>query len=87
MKDVAFSVSELAAKSRLARQDVVDLDALRKITVPADGTSFLVQRSLYIFMASDLSNDDGISSIRPESIPASKAGRYRRGALAFRQKA
>jgi hypothetical protein len=38
-------------------------------------------------MASDLSNDDGISSIRPESIPASKAGRYRRGALAFRQKA
>ena len=87
MKDVAFSVSELAAKSRLARQDVVDLDALRKITVPADGTSFLVQRSLYIFMASDLSNDDGISSIRPESVPPSKAGRYRRGTLAFRQKA
>jgi len=87
MKDVAFSVSELVTKSRLARQDVVDLDALRKITVPADGTSFMVQRSIYIFMASDLSNDDGISSIRPESIPASKAGRYRRGTLAFRQKA
>lgn len=87
MKDIPLTVSEFAAKSRSARQDVADLNALRKINLPADGTSFMVQRSVYIFMASDLSDDDGISSIRPESVPASKPGRYHRGGLAFRQKA
>jgi hypothetical protein len=87
MKDIALRASELISKGRAARTDVADLGSLRKIVVPADGSSFLVQRTLYIFVADDRTDDDGVSSIRPENVPAFKPGRFRRGALAGSQKA
>lgn len=87
MRDLHFNVSELLSKSRGARTDVPDLDALRKIDVPQDGTSFMIDRKIYIFLASDRADDDGVCSIRPNAIPATKLGRYRRGALGSRQKA
>jgi hypothetical protein len=87
MKDIALSASELTSKGRAARTDVGDLESLRKIAMPADGSSFLVQRTLYIFVADDRTDDDGVSSIRPKSVPAFKPGRFRRGALSVRQKA
>lgn len=87
MKELALNLSDLVAKAKSARHDVPDVSALRKIDVPQDGASFMVQKVIYIFMAGDRTEDDGLSSIRPDSVPASKAGRYRRGAMGFRQKA
>lgn len=87
MNDFALNAPELIAKGRAARTDVADLSTLRKIAVPADGSSFLIEKTLYIFIADDKTEDDGVSSIRSESIPASKPGRFRRGALAVRRKA
>lgn len=87
MKDIVLNVAELSIKAGAARRDVVDLSLLRKIAVPEDGASFMVPRALYIFVASDRTADDGVSSVRPESIPVSEPGRYRRAALSFRQKA
>lgn len=78
MKEIALNVSDLVAKARSARQDVSDVAALRKIDVPQDGTSFMVQKVIYIFMAGDRTEDDGASSIRPDSTPVSSPGRYRR---------
>lgn len=86
MKDLALNISDLVAKAKSARHDVADLAALMKIDVPEDGVSFMVKKVIYIFMAGDRTEDDGVSSIRPNSILESKAGRYRRGALGFRQK-
>lgn len=87
MKHIALGVQDLIVKVRQARVDVESLEELRKIGVPEDGASFMIQRVLYIFIADDKTDDDGLSSIRSESIPAFKPGRFRRGALAVRQKA
>lgn len=81
MKDIVLSVSEFAAKAKAARGDVPDLASLRKIEVPENGTPFMVQKVVYIFMADDRTSDDDRSSIRPESVPASKPGRYRRATI------
>jgi hypothetical protein len=86
MKHLFLNVSDLIAKVKSARQDVPDIEALRKVGVPGDGTSFMIKRAIYIFMAGDRTEDDGNSSVRPDSISPSKAGRYRRGAMSFRQK-
>lgn len=87
MKDISLNVLDLVAKAKSARHDVADVEALRKIDVPKDGASFMVSRVVYIFLAGDRTEDDGASSIRPNSVHASKAGRYRRGTFGFRQKA
>lgn len=87
MKYLALNVSDLVEKVKSARNDVQDLGSLRKIAVPVDGTSFLIEKALYVFVAGDRSEDDGTSSVKPESVSASKPGRYRRGALSLRQKA
>lgn len=86
MKDIAFGVRDLIEKVREARVGVESVGQLRKIAVPEDGTSFMVQKVPYIFVADDKTDDDGISSIRPDSIPASKGGRYLRAMIEPRQK-
>lgn len=86
MKELALSASDLLAKAKSARHDVVDPQDLREIDVPENGTSFMIKKIMYVFMSGDLTEHDGVFSIRPGSIPASKAGRYRRAALGFRQK-
>jgi transcriptional regulator of met regulon len=86
MKGIPLKISELAEKGRTARTDVANVDALRKIAVPDNGSSFRVEKTLYVFVSDDLTDDDAISSIRSESIPASKPGRFRRAALEIRQK-
>jgi len=81
MKDIVLSVSEFAAKAKAARADVLNLASLRKIETPGNGTPFMIQKVVYIFMADDRTADDDRSSIRPESILASNPGRYRRATV------
>lgn len=83
MKDLVLSVSELTAKAKAARIDVADVESLRAISVPAEGASFMVSRILFVWMPQDLTSDDGITSVKPSSLPASTAGRYRRATFNF----
>lgn len=78
MNDLAIRLKALIHKARTMRTDVADLAALRKVSAPTDGAAFLVERRLFIWVASDRTPDDGVFSIRPDSIPASDAGRFRR---------
>lgn len=84
MKYIAFSVPDLMEKARTARADVLDLDQLRTITPPAEGTSFIISQMIFIWVGADKTPDDGLNSVKPKSLLSTAAGRYRRAGLAPR---
>jgi hypothetical protein len=81
MKKILFNLTELVARAKAASA-MVDVDALRKSAPPADGTSFMVARSLFVWIESDKTPDDGVDSVKPNSVAAKSAGRYRLVGLA-----
>jgi len=83
MKDLLLPAKELITKAKSARTDVADVATLRMIPIPESGISFFVNRSLYMWMPLDGSDDDGISSVKPGILSTDVPGRYRRLTVAF----
>ena len=83
MSHLQLSIQDVIVHGKAARKDVANVEALRKLARPAalSAASFLVGKTLFVWAPGDLTADDGISSIRPEGVPASGAGRYRTVAL------
>jgi len=78
MKDLPLSVPELKAKANAARTDVQDVAALGLLPIPAPGTSFRIDKMIYVWVPGDVTAPDGASSIKSA---AAAAGRYRRVTL------
>lgn len=78
MNDLALLVRELKEKVLSARRDVETLDQLRLLAIPANGTSFKISVMVYMWVAEDLTLDDGVSAVRPASVSSASPGRYRR---------
>lgn len=83
MKDLALPLRELLAKAKAARTDVADVVQLRMIDVPPAGASFMVQKTLFVWVPDDRTPDDGTSSVASATLPALSPGRYRRATPAF----
>jgi len=77
MKDLVLSLKEFIEKSKSARIDVDEVIRLRELSRHPDGTSFMVEKRLYVWIESDTTPHDGRSSIKP-LLSENSPGRYRR---------
>lgn len=82
MSEHRIALKDLACKAKAARKDVADVAGLRKQALLSPGASFLVQKTLFVFVPEDLTPDDGVTSVRPESISEGSPGRFRRTGFA-----
>lgn len=81
MTILKFTVADLVRKAATARRDVPDLGSLRKLPGSKEGEWFFVEKGFFAWAPEDRMPDDGVSSIRPDAVPDSKPGRYRRVGL------
>ena len=81
MNDLTLRASEIVKRSKTLRRDVKSLEDLRNLKFQKNGEAFLVERRIYIWVASDTTPDDGKSSIRSSSLHASAPGRFRRAII------
>lgn len=79
MRGVRLERRILLEKINAARKDVKDLDGLRGLPAIADGTSFLVGKTLFVWMKDDATPDDDFSSIGRKG--AAGPGRFRRAGM------
>jgi hypothetical protein len=77
MKDLQLSLSALKSKAAAARTDIRNVASLKAIVFPKDGDSFMVDGTLYIWMAADTTLDNGQSCLACAGVPASVPGRFR----------
>lgn len=77
MKDLELSLTDLKSKASSARTDMGNLASLKALVFPKDRESFMVAGTLYIWLASDTTPDDGRTCLAPSGVPASVPGRFR----------
>lgn len=76
MKYLSLGVRDFVEKAKAARTDVAEVIRLRELPRHPDGTSFMVEKRLYVWIEGDTTPHDGQSSIIP--LLSDKApGRYR----------
>lgn len=84
MSEFTFGLAALRGAVKSARKDVADVAELRKQTSFEEGASFLVGRTLFVWVSGDITPDDGVKSIRPESVSDTACGRLRRAGFGHR---
>ncbi len=77
MSDFRLAPIDFISKINTARRDAPDVEALRQQTILVDGMPFIAMVTLFVFVADDMTPDDGVTSVRPDIIPPSSPGRFR----------
>lgn len=79
MNHFELGIEALKARVKSARTDISEITDLRKET---GAGSFLVNKTLFVWVSDDKTPDDGATVIRPKSLSASSPGRFRLTGLA-----
>jgi hypothetical protein len=78
MNTLVLLPKDFKSKFTSARKDVPDVPSLRQQMPPAEGSSFIVSQTLFVWKSADKTPDDGLDSIRPSAVPQEHPGRFRR---------
>lgn len=84
MREFTFGLAALRGAAKSARKDVADVSLLRKQISVAEGASFFIGKTLWVWASGDITPDDGVKSVRPENVADTAPGRFRRAGFGHR---